>query len=1006
MNHSSRFPSTRAIRLVSFFLWVPLLVPCLPFHLTKASQQHTRSQGSFGVPGAGLPDLSRVRGLKSEPPIIGDMVPSYESAGAAAPPTSAVFDGPPPATAKDDNRLDASNPQDVATQGKSPNAIQAFNDVALTHPFFAQIDLIKNRGVTVGCTTNPPMYCPNDLVTREQMAAFIMRSLGEFSPPTPGSQRFLDVPPANIFYNFIDRLAALNISVGCGGSNYCPASAVTRGQMVTFLERAVGRGNPPTPATQRFVDVPTNHTFYAFVESFVQHGMSRGAMNVFMQNCDNGLDGQHFCPDKALTRAEMAALLVIEFGWMDGYTANARLDPVNRTGQSGEDLFSGNCNWSLPLLGLPGRAGLDLDLALSYNSLVWTKVDPAMIFNADNGFSPGFRLGFPGISGQYSNSQAGGNAYVMTTPSGSRVEFRQVGASTEYVSADSSYLKLDYQGGNNTLLMRTTDGTLMTYSPSSSPVNGSVSGDYRCTQIKDRNGNYITIAYDSFGNLSTITDTLSRTVTFNYDALKYLTSISQTWGQTTHYWATLSYDSLAIQTNFSNLSVCGPPNNGVIKVLTQVLFADGSHYNFDYTTWGQVWRIKQYAGDGHQLGYTSYDLPADATNAQSDCPRFATRTDYAENWNTVNTSFTFDRATGLGGQATLPDGTLYKEYAAVSGWQKGLTNQTEVWSPSVRKKWSTLAWTQDNTSLTYPLNPRVIETNVYDDSSNRRRTTISYSSLTLPPNNTVCNLPSDVKEYDSPGTTVLRKTHTDYDSSLLNQHIIGLPSARYLYDTDTQGATPVSKVTFGYDASGSLSSVAPVQHDSSYGTGFTTRGNTTSVTRWDVTTLGNQNPQSVTSTMTYNTAGDLLSTSDPLSHQVTISYADSFSDNINHNTLAYPTTVTDADSYSSTTQYDYDLGAAKVTTDPKGATLTRTFDGAGRVTRIDSNNGGYTRLVYASSMTEVDSYVLQSTGVEIYSAQFLDGAGRVTATRRVLPSSTGGYSGQKFVYDQMGRLYQ
>jgi hypothetical protein len=416
-----------------------------------------------------------------------------------------------------------------------------------------------------------------------------------------------------------------------------------------------------------------------------------------------------------------------------------------------------------------------------------------------------------------------------------------------------------------------------------------------------------------------------------------------------------------------------------------------------------VWKVRHYANNGDQLGFTSYDLPADATNSQSDCPRFATRTDYAENWNTVTTSFTFDRGTGFG-QVTTPDGTVTKETHAVSGNKKGLTTQVDTFSSdnlTTAKKTSVITWTQDDTGLTYPLNPRVTQTDVSDDSSNHRKTTISYASLTLPPYNTVCNLPGDVKEYDLAGTTVLRKTHTDYNSSLLSQHIIGLPSARYLYDTDTQGATPVSKVTLGYDASGSLSSVAPVQHDSTYGIGFLTRGNTTSVTRWDVTTLGNQNPQSVTSTMTYNTAGDLLSTSDPLSHQVTISYADSFSDNTNHNTLAYPTSVTDADSYSSTTQYDYDLGAAKVSTDPKGATLTRTFDGAGRVTQIDSNlvdsnsNNAHTRFVYPSNVTEVDTYTLQSTGptVEIYSAQFLDGAGRVIKTRRTLPGSTGGYSG-------------
>ena len=77
-------------------------------------------------------------------------------------------------------------------------------------------------------------------MTREQMAAFMIRALGEFSPPTPPMQRFLDVPPSNSFYNFIDRMAVLNITLGCGGGNYCPSQNVTRSQMAAFLVRAFG----------------------------------------------------------------------------------------------------------------------------------------------------------------------------------------------------------------------------------------------------------------------------------------------------------------------------------------------------------------------------------------------------------------------------------------------------------------------------------------------------------------------------------------------------------------------------------------------------------------------------------------------------------------------------------------------------------------------------------------------------------------------------------------------
>lgn len=82
-----------------------------------------------------------------------------------------------------------------------------------------------------------------------------------------------------------------------------------------------------------------------------------------------------------------------------------RMDPNNRTGAPGEDLFSGNYNWSLPLVSLSGRSGHDLNLTLSYNSLVWLKSSSLMRFDPDLGWpGPGFRLGFPTFFGPYTNS--------------------------------------------------------------------------------------------------------------------------------------------------------------------------------------------------------------------------------------------------------------------------------------------------------------------------------------------------------------------------------------------------------------------------------------------------------------------------------------------------------------------------------------------------------------------------------------------------------------------------
>ncbi len=179
----------------------------------------------------------------------------------------------------------------------------AFADVPTNNLFYTEISNIAYRQITIGCGGGN--YCPNDSVTRAQMAAFIMRSLGEFNPPPPATQRFNDVPPGNLFYAFIDRLAALGITVGCGGGNYCPDDLVTRGQMAAFIIRAIGMFNPPTPATQRFTDVPPDNLFYAFIDQMALRGVTAGC------------GATTYCPNDFVTRGQMAAFLVRGFGLLD-----------------------------------------------------------------------------------------------------------------------------------------------------------------------------------------------------------------------------------------------------------------------------------------------------------------------------------------------------------------------------------------------------------------------------------------------------------------------------------------------------------------------------------------------------------------------------------------------------------------------------------------------------------------------------------------------------------------
>ena len=191
----------------------------------------------------------------------------------------------------------------VNVNGQSVTVRQGalFVDVPTNYGFFTEISKLSARGVTSGCGGGS--YCPEAFVTREQMAIFLIRALGDFNPPQPGTQRFADVLPSRNGYAFIDKLAALGITAGCGSGNYCPDAFVTREQMAIFLIRALGDFNPPKPQSQRFTDVAPTRNGYAFIDQLAALHITQG--------CGLNL----YCPDDPVTRAQMAAFLVRTFNW-------------------------------------------------------------------------------------------------------------------------------------------------------------------------------------------------------------------------------------------------------------------------------------------------------------------------------------------------------------------------------------------------------------------------------------------------------------------------------------------------------------------------------------------------------------------------------------------------------------------------------------------------------------------------------------------------------------------
>jgi S-layer family protein len=150
------------------------------------------------------------------------------------------------------------------------------------------IEAIRAEAITNGCS--PTRYCPNDPVTRGQMAAFLNRALDLPAATTPSG--FTDT--AGTFADDIERLKAAEITVGCAPTRYCTNDSVTRGQMAAFLNRALDLPAATTPSG--FTD--TAGTFADDIERLKAAEITVGCAPT------------RYCTNDQVTRAQMATFLM------------------------------------------------------------------------------------------------------------------------------------------------------------------------------------------------------------------------------------------------------------------------------------------------------------------------------------------------------------------------------------------------------------------------------------------------------------------------------------------------------------------------------------------------------------------------------------------------------------------------------------------------------------------------------------------------------------------------
>ncbi len=158
-----------------------------------------------------------------------------------------------------------------------------FSDVSDDYWAVTYINQLYRAGITGGCATAPLRYCPNHSVTRAQMAVFLERGIhgSDYQPSDVAHSSFGDVSDTYWAKNWIEALSNDGITNGCGNGNYCPDESVTRAQMAVFLLRAEHGADyqPPHVEHSSFGDVADGYWAKDWIEQLAAEGITSGCGN-------------------------------------------------------------------------------------------------------------------------------------------------------------------------------------------------------------------------------------------------------------------------------------------------------------------------------------------------------------------------------------------------------------------------------------------------------------------------------------------------------------------------------------------------------------------------------------------------------------------------------------------------------------------------------------------------------------------------------------------------------
>lgn len=617
------------------------------------------------------------------------------------------------------------------------------------------------------------------------------------------------------------------------------------------------------------------------------------------------------------------------------------------------DASTGNLHLQIPLGTWPQRVGHTLNAALVYDSRIW--------YISGNSWQPGNLRGSQGgwrflISGSpgtvnymtqvYQCATRGEwstfSNFVWTAPDGTIHQF-PITTKNDHYDCDGGSIssRSAYANDSSGYYMSVTNYTSATvFAPDGSQVYPS---------FKDTNGNYYST--DSNGN---IVDTLGRTpvkvtTDCNNNSSETCYDVLNDQGSYSRY--TVVNTTVSVSTAFHQSGIT--EYSGSIPVISTITLPDNKYYSFayDYTTYGELTGVTLPTGGLITYTWTTYFDTFNNANrwlytrtsgggtwtyapVNIGAPNCDPGYSYCQKVTVTKPSgdeieYDFDTNSGSNG-SWLAD-IIYRQGTAqlrsvVVNWTSGPTNVQKL---SVTTAEDDSVGIEKTTEYTYvssslPFFSKISEWNYYRDgnlpATPDRITTFSSYCDASPGNITVTN---------GAGTQTVAQTNTTFDS-------------------------------YG---SGLISLTGITHHDdTNFGANYTTRCNPTSISKLVSGTTY------LTTSMTYDTTGQVRSITDPNNNATTLDYADNFYNDAGDNTALVPYTPSPTNAYLTTATlpiigaqtfgYYYGTGQLALSTDQNSATTTyHYYDPFNRPTATLLPDGGWDEIAYASSETETDSYL-------------------------------------------------